>query len=285
MARTPPAYVEAPAVAPYKYGLFSAATLLGISDPHQLNGVEFEPVATITPAVTDDDCSGAQADLALRPSPGSLVGIPFTAYAGIDCAIVGRTPEEHRARALAALSVGAQFAAERALWVATATDSTPVLTSADTNTIATGVSFLAALAALEDYAADHYRGIPVIHAPRWMAVYAAKHAQLVREAGQLTTPAGTIWSFEAGATNQGPGGVDAAAGHGWMYVTGQMVVRRADPFLPAEVPAALNRMTNDLWLIAEQTMVIQTDMLPAAVDVDLALGLSAADAYAGTYTE
>lgn len=284
MARTPAAYVEAPAVVPYRYGLFSAAALLGITDPHQLNGVQFEPIGTIAPAVTDDDCAGAQDDLALQDSPGALAGIPFTAYAGIDCALVGRAPEEHRARALAALSAGGQFAAERALWTPVATDSAPVLTSADTPTIGLGVSFLVALATLEHYAADHYRGIPVIHAPRWIAAYAAKHGLMKESAGQAVTPLGTLWSFEAGATNQGPGQLAPATGQAWLYVTGQMAVRRGDPFVPAEVPAALNRTTNELMLIAEQTMVVQTDMAPAAVRVDLALGGGAADAYAGTYS-
>lgn len=284
--------VPTPQVEPYRYGLFSQA-LNGDDqgDPHTYLGVEYEALAAYAADVRPGSCYQTPgADFVSDARIGTIHGLPFSIFAGLDGTAVGHSEAELIQRGRAVLDLGAQFAAERALW--TGAGGTIGLNAATTTVAATGLSITAGFAAAEDYLAQHYGGKGLIHAPRLLATFAARQ-QLLRDAGtprgetgtkKLETVLGTGLVFGGGYNNTGPNAVAPAANHAWIYVTGVVEAFRAAPFISGGLAQALNRSTNRAVLWVEQPTVLTYDSLApkpqtggvdgapvAAIDIDLTL--------------
>jgi hypothetical protein len=267
----PPMYVDAPAVTPYLYGLFSVAQMPVDADEHWQCGVEYEPQAC-GPAKTwadpcDDDPLNPQAPKAADEGVALVTGSPFVVYAGFNCHLVGRSEADVQARAAQALALGEQRAVEQAYWTGEA-GNYPLL--ADPAAVVLGggaVSPIAALGALEGYLGSNYGGIGVIHTPRAVVAWLSREGVLSRDRDRLVTDLGT-WVAAGGgyAVNTGPDGTPAAAGTAWMYATGAVVVRRSPVWLnPDSVAQALDRTSNLVHLLAERTYVITHECILAAV--------------------
>lgn len=262
--------VEAPAIQPYRYGLESVAQPAPTPDLHWLNGVQYEQLGTYEPGVWPGSCAvGATGNLSLPSTASPSIGLPFSAYAGVTCAVVGYSEDYIRARAYAILKMGWQHAAEQALWSGTGSTA-PALTSA-TTIAATGVSMIAGVAALEDYLANNYLGVGVIHAPRKASARAAYARQVEDRGNELQTIIGTRWCFGGGYPNTGPGGVAAGTNIAWMYATGLITVRRDEPFINGGLAQSFDRSTNQQTVFAEQPSVLTVDGPIVAVSVDLTL--------------
>lgn len=268
--------VPAPPIQPYRYGLESVAVPLSWDgvDPkpgdadHGQMGVEYEGIATYEPGVWPGTCFDAEAgSLNLPSGAGVTQGLPFSVYAGVTCSVVGYTEEYILSRARAILKLGWQHGAEQALWSG-AGSSAPALTSAGT-TAATGVSMTAAVGALEKYMGANYLGTAVIHAPRDAAAYLAEAHQIFERGNQLQTALGSQFVFGGGYPNTAPGGGAAGANTIWMYATGLLTARRAEPFINGDLGASLNRATNVQNVFAEQPTVLTVDGPIVAVSVDL----------------
>lgn len=260
--------VEAPAVTPYRYGLASVAQGAPVSDAHWRMGVEYEQIGTYAANVWPGACyEGATPDLDLPAGAPTVQGLPFSVYAGVDCKPIGYTEEYILARARAILALGWQHAAEQALWTGAA-GSAPALIST-TETIDTGLSVVAGIAALEKYLTDNYSGVGVIHAARDFAAYAQQQRQIVERVGSLQTVLGTGFCFGGGYPNTAPGGDAAEDGTMWLYATGMLTVRRDEAFISGGLGAALSRLTNDAMVYAEQPTVLTVDGPIAAVSIDL----------------
>lgn len=280
MANCPPLYVEAPAITPYQYGLFSVASMPPEdADPHWQCGIEYQPLSCDRAFVTADDCETA------TPTPKEVaegVGIveaePFTIFDGFNCHIVGFTEAEIMARARAALELGERRAVEREYWTGEhgtalhlADPSAVVLNAVPAPTAADALHIVGGLAALENYLADNYGGVGVIHAPRGVSAFLSRFHLASVVGSRIQTLVGTPVALGGGyVVNTGPDGTPAPPGTAWMYATGQVVVRRSAPWVnPNSVAAALNRTTNNVTLLAERTVIVSHECVLAAVLVTI----------------
>lgn len=271
--------VEAPGLMPYRYGLASVAQAQTIEDQHELFGLQYEQIAQdYIPGVAAGACyTGGSENVSLSGSAAPYsVGLPFSVYAGVKCQTLGYDEAFILARAQAILKLGWQNAGETALWGG-AVDNAPSLAASGTVIVpgASGVSFTAGLAALENYMGSNYLATAVIHARRDAAPWAAKNFQIVERAGvggaQLQTYLGSQWCFGGGYLNTSPSGVAAPAGSLWLYATGLVMVRLGAPWINGALAEAFDRSTGIQAVFAEQQSVITIDGPTCAVLVNTAL--------------
>lgn len=270
MSVCPPVIVPQPQLIPPKYGLYSVATVL--DDQERVAcGVTFTPencTNDAQPWMSNCETPGPEKEL---PSDnlGSIIQDAFWVLAGKTCL----RDEDPVAAARAALITREEKAVEHALW--TNADrfndgsQLPVSLFPFGSTLAGPgpVSFLAGVSALESFAGDQYHSVAVIHAPRGMATWAARNKVLERDGNHYVTPLGTMWSFGRGYPNTGPDGTPAAPGTAWLYISGQVVVRRGEIRVPS-VAEALNRENNEVNLIAERPVNLIHDCFVASVLVN-----------------
>lgn len=267
--------VDAPALLPYRYGLAAVAQPAAIQDPHELFGVQYEQIAQdYTPGVAAGACyTGGSENVSISASAAPYaIGLPFSVYAGVQCSIIGYDEQFILDRARAILKLGWQNAAETALWGG-AVNNAPSLAGSGTLVVpgASGVSFTAGLAALEEYMGANYLATAVIHARRDAGPWAAKNFQIYERSGQLQTVLGSQWCFGGGYLNTGPTGVAAPAGSLWMYATGIVQVRLGEAFINGALAENYNRTTDVQTVFAEQQTVLTVDGPTVAVLVNTAL--------------
>jgi len=192
-------------------------------------------------------------------------GAPTPHYALVRCAPFGGV--DLRARVQAAIDLNEQRAIE-AGFIAdvaqTAVDITPA---------GGAVSPDKGAALLQQYAGSNYGGVPVLHADR-----AVSHLldNVDRVSNHLETTIGAWLAAGAGyAGAVGPladpedpdSGVAAGANEAWMFVTGQIVVRRGTVDLlesPIEVRSA-TAVANTLTALAERTTAVSHECFAAAI--------------------
>lgn len=277
MPTCPPLYVDAPAVVPYGYGLFSVAQFPVDADDHWQCGVQYEPQACVPATAWGDPCDAAQPDKAVPAGVPLVVGTPFTIYAGFSCHLPGRTAADIQARAQQALQLGEQRAVEEAYWTGSV-GSTPVLAdnvnAVILNTVAGAPGALCPIAAvgeLEGYLAANYGGTGVIHAPRKTIPYLARDVLVSADRSRMSTMLGTQVAAGGGYPGSGPDGTDAPAGTTWLYATGTVVIRRSPVWInPDSVAQALNRTSNQVDLLAERSYIVSHECVLAAVLTSLA---------------
>lgn len=257
----PRVLVDPPALSPPRYGLLSVAQVVtgdGGPDHWQYNGFEWQTDACVDGLVWAPAC----------PPPGTVKevdegvdlvesGDPFTIYAGVNCGSVGLGDAEARARRrLAAVE---QRVAERHIW------QTQITVGATDLTPGGAVPLIRGIALLEQALAEGYAGTGVIHAPRWVAGYAAHADQLRHDGPLLRTHLDTPYAFGLGYDPDGTVGQPVR-----LYATGVPVIYRTDVFVPAALDEALDRITNQVFLIAERTYVAAFDCGHWSVEVTVA---------------
>lgn len=261
--------VEAIPGTPSPYGLLSAATILEPSDPHELNGIEWEPLSCAA-ALTTDYCSD---DPEFDPTKtfvdggGTRTAAPVTVYYGRKCSPLGQDFSEASTYARAGLAIGEPAALEG--WFQTnvlaveATDLTPA---------GGAVTPAQALGILEGFLGLEYGGVGVVHVPLSLAsVFGAANVLLDKGTRRETWP-GNLVALGAGyEVNSGPEA--APADTFWVYITGPVVVRRAGADTPAGGDRdALDVSLNDRYVLAERTSVISYECVVGAVQVLRAVG-------------
>src|ERR1700755_203842 len=86
-----PVYVEAPAVTPLRFGLFSVSNMITAGDPHWQQGVEWEQEPGCGPASVYACPTCAQNNGGTAPAKTYVAGIvvqnalPFTVYHSFKC--------------------------------------------------------------------------------------------------------------------------------------------------------------------------------------------------------
>jgi hypothetical protein len=271
-------YVAAPVVEPYRYGLFGAAQPIEGDDLHWQLGVEWEPLACYAANfyLAGLRCSTGVGDpaKALPAGEPTTKAHPFAVYAGMECGSVGYDHDgSYQQRARTILELAGQHAAEAALWTGAGGNSGPMNAATTPIVQAAASDLTTAIGVLEDWLADHYSGVGVIHAKRGVNAHARRHHQTVRDPANpeaLTTGLGTRWVFGGGYDGTGPAAVAPAAGQTWIYATGQLTIRRA-PVTDFTMAEALDRSINDVAVFAEQPYVIGFDCAIGAALVDLSL--------------
>lgn len=199
---------------------------------------------------------------------------PFALYHLFRCRAVGGgwTGGEDRARR--SLELGEQRGAERVMAQLLARDPDTV----DLTPAVGAVSPVDGIALLEGWSAANYGGVPVIHIARSVGSVLSALAVVQRATGgqqRLETRQGALIASGGG---YGPGWApetdpDVAltapgAGEAWLYVTGQVVVRRAASSTVTRVSQP--SLTNEFTALAERPYAVGWECGAAAVRVTTA---------------
>ena len=227
--------VEAPAVTPRPYGLYSVAP------PEPMSGrwgVSWQSSACALPDVIGDSClsdPAAPAPLPQGPKtptdcPGWTQFQPLTVYANV------KTTPGDPVTAADVIANGEQYAVEKALWAT-------LLASAQSSFPAASAQALDQLAAAEDSLAVAYAGRGIIHMCPSAAIRCA--TALVRVGSQLQTVAGSLVAVGAGYTD----------GSGAIIATGVVRVWRG----PVDTFDSVDTKVNDVYTLAERTVLVGWD--------------------------
>lgn len=275
MAVAPAIYVAAPTITPARYGLVSAADLVVETNPHFINGIEFEQNPCGPAKLAANDCVTEPGDP--RTVDDGIPGVesgPITVYNGFTCRAVGVDEAEMLDRARKALTGGEWSAVEKAVWsqgdpLRLMNDGTGDGVETEVLTPTAAVSLVKGIGLLEEHLYEQYNGVGVIHAPRSVAPFAADRRQIDVEGGRKTTVLGTRWSF-GNYPNTDVDGVAAAVDTAWLVATGAVAVRRSEvKQRPTNLAEAMDRRTNEIFAIAERTYVVSWECVQAAVLVNL----------------
>lgn len=266
MATTPArgvTHVAAPTPKPVEGGIFDAAQVVPLG-AHEAMGVVYEQIAAAPPLEISEDsatCISAAAPSDNYQGFTFVEGDPaFYIYAGVICNAFQSTDEEYAAKAGERLDAFKHLAVERHLW-------TNQLPEAAIDLHPEGaVKPKVGLGLLEEYAGVTYPFVPTVHFGRRVAVFLAGEDVLSYNAGDAALVGGAQISNGAGYVSRtGPGGIAAAEGEAWMYVTGQVVLREGElTSIPANDPK-----TNTRIALAVRPYVATIDGFAAAIRITL----------------
>jgi hypothetical protein len=187
---------------------------------------------------------------------------PITIYAGAMCSTIGWPYEEAVQHARETLRMGEQRALEewfmREVLCPMAEDLTPPDGA---------VSIPQGVAALEGWLAETYGGSGVLHVPAGAAALLGCCNIVHLGGASARTLMGNCVILGAGyAANVGPPDcTQAPAGEAWLYITGPIRVRREAPVIvPNEDSESVRITTNDRFVLAERTFVVEVACCEAA---------------------
>lgn len=249
-----------PPLQPYRYGLFSAATVItdGSFDPRQ---DEYTwRVQGCTPGGRWSYCwqDGADSqDPKAVPRDMWKEASPFVVYDGVRCMRVGEPDLDGIAEARLALSEQGQ--AERALWEQLGDEAAETDGAILADATAPFASVGDAIAALEAQLAATTGAAGVIHLPRYAATLQDLYVLYTREPSRMTTLLGTAVIAGGGYTYAGPD--DATTDDViWLYATGPVTVRRGDvQVYGGDTGGGFDQRSNEVTHIAERPYLITTE--------------------------
>jgi hypothetical protein len=260
--------VEAIRGRPLPHGILGdCVEVVDATDEHELLGTEWMPLS----------CAGAHdwdwcPDPATPPGPstktfdrpGSCSAPPITIYAGATCSAIGWSYDDAVTQASETLALGEQraleewFMREQLCEMAQGNDLTPA---------AGAVSIAQGVAALEGWLAEAYGGQGVLHVPAGAAALMGCCRVVELDQGAPRTLMGNCVVLGAGyALNIGGAAcTQAPDGEAWLYITGPVRVRREQPVIvPDSDSQAVRIATNDRFVLAERTFVVETACCEAA---------------------
>lgn len=266
-------YVDAPALVPHLYGLFSVASVIEPAEEHWATGVEWEPISCEPATIMGVGCSGQSLLNVPKPylaQPSRVNGTPFGVYGSWKCSPIGHW-DDAESRAMQHLLAGEERAVERAIYLGEAGNTGLIdASTVDVTPVAgTAISVTQGLGLLESHLALHHSGLGMIHAnPR--EVTKLVHERLISDdlstVQQLRTRLGTPVASEGGmAGTTGPGAAATPANTFWIYASGIPQIRRTAPVVVSPRESALNRSNNDLSILVERIYVAAWQCASAAV--------------------
>jgi hypothetical protein len=180
--------------------------------------------------------------------------VQFSLYRGVEDALLVDNSAEARALRLyrASESYGVEARVQELIFNPRAVDLTPTPGTAVTNP-------KHALGLLEQYAADNYAGLPLIHGNR-LAVSLIPDMSADPD-GKLRTVHLTPIVNGGGYGTNGPGAASAGAGKAWLYATGNMVIWRG----PELSTQADDLRGNRTYALTERQYVVTVECFVAAV--------------------
>lgn len=259
-----PIYIEAPAVAPAKGGLYAVANVtsgdvhVGASGFHYITEACGVASSLDDPACLDSESRAAKTfdETVLTSSTA-----PFGVYKGVACENMAGDDSGWAERGL---EISEHIAVEQRVMeelLAEATDVTP--------TPGTAVSVRHGVALLEGVAAANYGGVPVLHMARSTATIGLAEDVLEHDLNYtITTGQGALVANGGGYEgNLGPTGVAAPAGQAWIYVTGAVTVWRS-PVYTTRV-FGIDQGLNLQQALAERLVAVSAECIKYAVLVEL----------------
>lgn len=247
--------VEAPAVIPQPYGIFSVVEPRLITDEHWRLGVQWQSQACEPTLITEGPCIVPRGEGGL-----SNFGVcsvfqyePFTVYAYNTDAIGGYTLDEHMAHTVQRLINGEQKSVEARLWSGMAASVAP--------SSLTPFSPEYGLGWLEQSIATNYNGQGVIHMNK-LAATVFSDTLIYPEGGRMRTNLGTPVVVSA-AYDTPTIPPDGTAN---IYATGPLVMYRGDIDTRED---AIDKARNEVSIVAQRDYVIGWDCSVSAVQVTL----------------
>jgi hypothetical protein len=261
--------VDPPPIEPYTYGLLTAALVVTGEGRWQVGGVQYPTdacaqggyVVGYCPVPDGGGSTSHDKPVASGPEWAGSSG-PFTVYARVECNTIGVNQASETA--LSRLRNAEPREAER-FFSAQILGTERVREPAG----AAPMGLLAGLGLLEQDAALHYAGQPVLHTPRWSQPWWTRY-RLVSQQGpllrtELESPVvfgGGYYDDPTAPTDHDPGGTRF-----WLYATGSVRAFRTSPF----THEAFDPPTNTRIAIAERTYALDHDCYIARVLIDLEL--------------
>lgn len=235
--------VDAPAVVPQPYGIFSQAEPRLATDDHWKLGIKwqsqgcFKAPATTGPCIDDVDPLDPDNYCVVRQFE------PFTIYSYNDDSVIGRTLDEHRADAVARLIGSEQRSVETQVWAQMVADA-----GAAIDLSAQDIRF--GLGYVEQYLAREFNGMGVIHMTHLTATLLWD--ALVVTGGKIQTVHGTPVVVGAGYDTS----INPLTDDSTIVGTGPMVMYRGDIDTREQAIAMAN---NRVSFIAQRDYVFGWD--------------------------
>lgn len=277
--------VAPPARTLLPYGLMSVAQMPPESDVYWQNGVRFEPDTCSQANVTTTDCPAPPVDKIPTDPMGLRGSNPFTVYTMPICSPVGYI-DEARTRAIAALTSGEARTVEQEFWTGAfgttphlaasvgITGSDGVVEQSAASVVATGgpMDVVEGIALIDEALSTCYGNEGVIHVPRSVLTHMQAWGLVIQDGSRLRTRSGHLVAAGAGYTGSSPTAPTGGPGVGlrWVYATGAVSIRRTEVQVPESRPGGiLNRVKNDVVLVAERTYVIGWDCCHFAIPINI----------------
>lgn len=249
--------VTAPAVAPYRFGLFSVVPEAPPDDPH-LGAIGLyswesdwcsEAVGvTGSPCVQDNPAAIAIDSTVCNVSQF----VPFWVYAYSQSGAGAYLSDELQAQARDRLVNGSQFGVEQQMWAQ--------LDAAVTQVAVTGA--VAGLAYVEQRLAQDYKGLGVVHMGRYAGIVLGQMGLLTPDGQVLRTKLGTPVVVGGGYQQVGgalPTTVD-------VFGSGPLVLVGGAPTI---IPAVIDPLINNVHALAFKPYVVGWDCLAVGVTITL----------------
>lgn len=276
---TAPLYVPAPNPTNItRYGLFDVATgPLDMPIHARTGGLQYEVSVCQLPLGYASNCSN-EASKSFPGTVNTITANPFVVYSTIECSPVGlMNGGEERVRQFLyqQLVAGEQATVEKIISLQSFDQSPGLANNASTVNLGTAAGITAGIGILEEWLYARY-GLPgVLHIPMRAAAYMSRYKQARQHTqGDIyETVVGTKVNFGNYANTNVTGGA-MAAGHAFIYITGQVAIWRtpdADLFMPP-VGQILKRANNLIDIVMEREYIVSFDCFSAGVDVDLTAG-------------
>jgi hypothetical protein len=232
-------------------GLLSVAQVVDAPKEALYLGVKYLQGDDTPPVPVPD--AGADKDFAIFED--AVEAEPFTLYKGVEYAMLLGEQADVAAQFTAGETYGVEKALQAGVLNTLATDITPT-----PGTPVTNIKY--AIGLLEQYAADNYAGLPLMHGNRTAVALAS---DFIEDAGsfKLHTKQGTPIANGGGYGPAGP--VAAGAGEAWLYISGGVTILRG----PLDVYPAHNLKGNRTLALAERTYVPVVDSFVAAILVGI----------------
>lgn len=246
--------VDAPALVPYGFGIFSVAEPRPVLEPHWRLGVKWQSQGCHATQVTTGLCIDPEVS-PLTPDDycSVLTYEPFTVYAYNNDDIPGHSLAQHQQNAIDRLVNSEQRSVEEQLW-------TMMQTEAGGVTDLSGAPLDYVLGYIEQRAAETYGGTAVIHMNRLTTTMMVSH--LYKQGGRLVTSLNTPIVSGGGyeLVGDSPGVVAE------IYFTGPLAIWRGDIDTRQN---AVNKSNNEVSIVAQRDYVIGWDCVVEGVQFTL----------------
>jgi hypothetical protein len=214
------AFVDVPAPAPRKYGLYSVADVR-LATPHELQGVEYyaDNCDFAVTKTTDAVCIGSPTRTVTTDGHGTVQALSYPIYTYVECAGINEFAQA-KDRAVAIFNKGEERAVEGLLQSLLQADAAAVDLTAGTP------SPTLALASLEEYADGIYGGAPTFATTRKALSVVSSSPDLTDQHGNhLETALGSPIFGGKNIATAGPVAAAPGAGNFWLWVFGKVTVR------------------------------------------------------------
>lgn len=266
----PPVYLPAnPTPGDRRYGLFDVAPPQDLPNPKAgLGGLQYVTSRCDLPAGYQVQCSSAS--ISADDGPSTITSLPFVVQAVQNCGTIGWTPEQWQAFIVDKLETGEQAVVERVFSEGTFAQAPSLANNSTAATdLGTAASIDEGLGKLESWLYAAYGPTGVIHVPMIAAPYVYSDYHVLKNSQAWETQNRTKVSF-GNYANKGPTGTAASAGTAYFYITGQVAAFRASDIFVSPWGASINKVTNQIQMMAEREWVVSYECYSAAVLVTLA---------------